>query len=221
MNVDNREERSKKRKSKKKKHKFILIIIWAFLALLMVYGTVTGINIYRNIQPSADSDTPTQIEGIPVIVDLLPEGIPGRIGQKMKIQYIVIHETGNPGTNANALAHNTYLHKEALSIPISWHYTVDDHEIYKHLPDNEVGFHAGDQYRENGGNMNGIGIEMCINPENDYDQTLQNTAALVRYLLVQHDLTIKEVKKHQDFSGKNCPQNLIVSDRWEEFLKMI
>ncbi len=50
------------------------------------------------------------------------------------------HETGNPGRNADAESHNNYLHEEADSQQKSWHYTVDGHEIYYHIPDNEIAF---------------------------------------------------------------------------------
>ncbi|MUU13049.1 MAG: hypothetical protein EP146_18145 [Oscillibacter sp.] len=32
----------------------------------------------------------------------------------------------------------------AQAAPVSWHYTVDDHSIYQHLPDCERAYHAGD-----------------------------------------------------------------------------
>ncbi|MEG1584351.1 MAG: N-acetylmuramoyl-L-alanine amidase, partial [Anaerovorax sp.] len=151
----------------------------------------------------------------------LPVGTPGRPGETRNIKYIVIHETGNTGSNANAAAHDSYLHKVSATEPLAWHYTVDATEIYKHLPDNEIGFHAGDKLVKNGGNLNGIGIEMCVNPENDYEQTLLNTAALVRYLMDAYHIPLEDVKKHQDFSGKICPERLIESGRWEEFINLI
>jgi len=104
---------------------------------------------------------------------------------------------------------------------LSWHYTVDDHEIYQHLPDNEIGFHAGDGLKSNGGNLNGIGIELSINPENDYEQTLINAAALVNFLLEAYKLDIEDVKKHENFSGKICPERLIEDNRCDEFLIMV
>ena len=74
---------------------------------------------------------------------------------------------------------------------------------------------------ENGGNMCGIGIEMCVNPESDYETTLNNAAALAARLMEAYDLPMKALKKHQDFSGKNCPQRLIEAGRWEEFCDMV
>jgi len=31
--------------------------------------------------------------------------------------------------------------------PVSWHYTVDDNGVYQHLPENIIGYHAGDGLR--------------------------------------------------------------------------
>ncbi|MDD4564385.1 MAG: N-acetylmuramoyl-L-alanine amidase [Eubacteriales bacterium] len=162
-----------------------------------------------------------EIEEIPIITDFILENTQGRPGHLRKIKYIVIHETGNRGRNANAASHNNYLHTEADNQQKSWHYTVDDHEIYYHIPDNEIAFHAGDGLSKDGGNLNGIGIEMCVNPENDYELTLQNTAKLAAMLLEAYDLDIRDVKKHEDFSGKNCPEILLKEGRWDEFVEMV
>lgn len=190
-----------------------MIGIGILIALLI--GAAIGI---LSSLPTKERPQVTQIKGIPVITDILPKDIPGRPGTKRKIKYIVIHETGNAGTNANAASHDNYLHRAATQTQLSWHYTVDDHEIYQHLPDNEIGFHAGDGYQKNGGNMNGIGIEMCVNPENDYEQTLKNTQILIRYLMDAYGLKLEDVKKHQDFSGKVCPEKLIKEKKWNLFL---
>ena len=68
---------------------------------------------------------------------------------------------------------------------VSWHYTVDDHEIYHHLPDDEPGYHAGDLMEADGGNMNGVGIEMCVNEDGNYEQTLVNAERLCARLREQ------------------------------------
>ncbi len=197
-----------------------IITILTFLLFIITGMTIGGVA-YLSSLPSIESPIPLQVERIPIYVDLLPVGISGYIGQEMKIKHIVVHETGNPRVGSDAAAHNEYIHKAAQKTPISWHYTVDDHQIYKHLPDNQVGFHAGDKFKQGGGNMNGIGIEMCVNADGNFEQTLQNTAALIRYLMKEYELTIYDVKKHQDFSGKTCPETLILTGRWEEFLNMI
>ena len=99
---------------------------------------------------------------------------------------------------------------------------MDDHEIYHHLPDDETAYHAGDGMEQNGGNMNGIGIEMCVNSDGNYEQTLLNTEKLCARLLIEYDLNpSKALKKHQDFSGKICPSTLINSGRWDEFCSAV
>ena len=89
------------------------------------------------------------------------------------------------------------------------------------MPDNEVGYHAGDSSWKEGGNRNGIGIELCVNQGGNFEQTMRNAAQLTAYLLLQYHLTIDDVKKHQDFSGKICPSTIIETNRWQDFLNMV
>ncbi|MFQ9799234.1 MAG: N-acetylmuramoyl-L-alanine amidase family protein [Clostridia bacterium] len=163
--------------------------------------------------PKVDS-----IDGIPLTVDLIPNGSEGRPGTKRTVQYVVIHETGNtdPGTGAS---NHARLLASGENGSTSWHYTVDDHEIYQHLPDNEVGWHCGDG-REGPGNQTGIGIELCVNPEGDFDSTFDNAARLTAYLLEAYELTLQDVRQHYDFSGKDCPEQIREQNRWEEFLEV-
>jgi N-acetylmuramoyl-L-alanine amidase CwlA len=193
--------------------------------LMVMASVITAIilaaYVYISSLPTELREAVTEVDAIPVITDFIPKDTIERPGQERKIEYIVIHETGNAGRNADAASHNHYLHEEANNQQKSWHYTVDDHEIYYHIPDNEVAFHAGDGLSKDGGNLNGIGIEMCINPENDYEQTLKNTAKLTAMLLKAYDLDIGSVKKHQDFSGKDCPERLLEAGRWDDFIDMV
>ena len=158
---------------------------------------------------------------IPVYEDFLPETAMARTGEERKILYVVIHETDNVNEGADAEAHNNFIHTNGASNELSWHYTVDDHEIWHHLPDNETAFHAGDHMEDKGGNKNGIGVEMCVNADGDYEKTLQNAQLLAAQLLYEYDLDIDALKKHQDFSGKICPSKLINADRWDEFVQKV
>ncbi|MGN1295785.1 MAG: hypothetical protein ACI4U5_05190, partial [Bacilli bacterium] len=65
------------------------------------------------------------------------------------------------------------------------------------------------------------GIETCVNSGSDYTSTLFKTAELVSELLIKYNLSINDVKKHYDFSGKICPKALINSGNWEEFIKLV
>lgn len=186
---------------------------------------VAAVNLLANLFDreviTEKSAYPDELNGIKVYTDILPKGIPGRPAKKREIKYIIIHETDNERSSADAKAHNHYLHNIAKTKKLSWHYTVDDSRIYHHLPDNEISFNAGDGQAKNGGNVNGIGIEMCVNKGGDYEKTLGNTSSLVAFLINEYELSINDVKKHQDFSGKTCPARLINDARWDEFLSMI
>lgn len=211
------EERKRLREKRKKRIRRRRICFLA--AAVLICGAAYAA--WSREQPSKEAPRVAEIDGVPVYQALVDRDTPGRPGTEKKIKYIVIHETGNTGKNAGAASHASYLSDSVRKEAKSWHYTVDDHEIYQHIPDNEVAFHAGDRLDRDGGNLNGIGIEMCVNPENDYEKTLHHTAALTAHLMKDYHLNIKDVKKHQDFSGKNCPELLIESGRWEEFLDMV
>lgn len=164
----------------------------------------------------------------------------GKMGVKMIPQYVVIHDTGMTNPEDNAAGLSRYIHAQATSPTgrvASWHFSIDDHECYNHLPTDEQAWHAGDGknaylttyfnqgYQKEcigGGNQNGIGIESCINPGNDYPLTVLRLARLTAQLLKQYDLGFDRIKQHYDFSGKNCP-NVIraTSGMWEFFLSAV
>ncbi len=122
---------------------------------------------------------------------------------KREIKYIVIHETGN--TDAGALNHAKYLKNNENKQATSWHYTVDNHYVINHIPDNEVAYHAGDGLKDDGGNKNGIGIEMCVNKDDDFFYNMHRTAKLTAHLIDKYNLDLSCVKTHSDFAKKNCP----------------
>lgn len=157
---------------------------------------------------------------IPIKVDLIKKA--KRPGYAMKPEYITIHQTGNTSKGANAEMHNRYVHNVAPNP--SWHYTVDDKEIYQHLPLDENGWHAGDG--TNGtGNRKSISIEICVNRDGNLAWAEANAAWLAAKL-------IKEVgslkpfsacmKQHYDWSKKNCPAQIRGrKNGWAEFLGQV
>lgn len=134
------------------------------------------------------------------------------------VYWVVIHDTANTNPGAGALAHANYLYSNAMAgtqLWVSWHFTMDDKEVYQHLPETERGYHAGDGSTlpgqgtyTGGGNRNGIGIEMGVNQDADVYRIWQRTAKLANGLLVKYNLPSDHMKYHVDFSGKNCPQTL-------------
>ncbi|MBP0979095.1 MAG: N-acetylmuramoyl-L-alanine amidase [Oscillospiraceae bacterium] len=156
-----------------------------------------------------------------IIQDFIKLGSKCRPGKKNPKKWIVIHETGNSSPKAGAKNHSNYIKNLAIQNKtyLSWHYSVDDKEIYQHIPDDEISWNAGDGQKIGGGNMAGISIEICVNSGSDFKEALNNAAYLTGYLLLKHNLDISAVKQHFDFSGKNCPQKIRESNLWNEFLK--
>ncbi len=162
----------------------------------------------------------SDVMGIPVHHEYVPETYQKRPMILREIRYIVIHETDNVEESADAHNHSLYITSNSTDIN-SWHYTVDDHSIYHHIPDEEVAWHAGDQLTEHGGNHSGVGIEMCVNEGGDFAKTMDNTAKLTATLLHEYNLGVNDVKRHYDFSGKLCPAHLIEESEWEAFLVLV
>ena len=117
--------------------------------------------------------------------------------------YITVHETGNKNRGANARNHANYINNGSSA---TWHYTVDDKEVIKHFNHNISCWHCGDG-RKNG-NLNSIGIEMCINSDGDFNKTITNTIELIQYLMKELNIPIDRVVQHNYWSGKNCPANI-------------
>lgn len=183
---------------------FVALLAWALLKAL-------------GGEPQ-QGEYPQQVLGVPVYTSLAPEGGKNRPGTKREIQYIVIHETGNPAAGADAKAHGK-LQAGGGEGTTSWHYTVDEREIWHSIPDDEVAYHAGDG-PEGEGNLHGIGIELCVNQDGDFEKTFDNAARLTGWLMHTYDIPIDRVRQHFDFSGKNCPEQIRAQDRMDRFLEL-
>lgn len=195
---------------------FALLLVIVFAAMLYSYDKYTR---FHRLPP--DLQQMQQSIGIPITERLIGENSAGRPGIKREVKWVVIHETANHSRGADARAHSAYILKHSVDHALSWHYTVDDREIYHHLPDNEVGWHAGDSLSTGGGNACGIGIEICVNDDGNFEKSLENAAKLSAFLLDHYHLPTSHLKQHADFMDKNCPQTLRDSGRWEEFVQMV
>lgn len=190
------------------------VLLIAAVVLLVLHPWVDAEPYSRN-RPEVD-----EVLGVPLSVQYISQELDNRPGILRRIQYIVIHETANHNLGADAQAHADYLAAGGEE-DTSWHYTVDDHQIVQHIPDNEVSWNAGDKLRENGGNLNGISIELCVNDDGDFEKTFDNGARLTAYLLDAYDLDTGAVLQHFNFNGKNCPMTIRDTGRWDEFIQLV
>lgn len=123
-------------------------------------------------------------------------------------RYIVIHDTDNRKFGANAMANRNYFanHIEAKA---SAHFTVDQNNIIQCLEETWRGWHVGDGDNPFINNSNTIGIELCVNVDNDFNKTLENGIALTKYLMDKYSIPADRVVRHYDVSGKICPKMMI------------
>lgn len=190
------------------------VLLIAAVVLLVLHPWVDAEPYSRN-RPEVD-----EVLGVPLSVQYISQELDNRPGILRRIQYIVIHETANHNLGADAQAHADYL-AAGGDEDTSWHYTVDDHQIVQHIPDNEVSWNAGDKLHENGGNLNGISIELCVNDDGDFEKTFDNGARLTAYLLDAYVLDTGAVLQHFNFNGKNCPMTIRDTGRWDEFIQLV
>lgn len=134
-----------------------------------------------------------------------------------EIKYIVIHDTANYSSGADALRHYYYF-KDSI-VQSSAHYVVDDTQAIELISPEYAAWHAGDGRGRFGiRNSNSIGIEMCVNGDSDYDKMMKNTLSLVKILMKKYKIKAENVVRHYDASRKLCPGSMSVNN-WEMWKK--
>ncbi len=74
---------------------------------------------------------------------IIPEGLGNRPKTiKESTKYITVHDTAGAREGAGAVAHKVYVCNGGNQT--SWHYSLGNDGIFHHLPNDEVGWHAGD-----------------------------------------------------------------------------
>lgn len=129
---------------------------------------------------------------------------------------ICIHNTDNDAPAKNEIA---YMKRNDNST--SFHIAVDDKEAIQAIPVTRNAWHAGD-----GGNGTGnrkyIAIEICysLSGGSRFIQAEKNAAKVTANILMDRGWGVDRVKRHYDFSGKNCPRRTMAMG-WERFLNMV
>lgn len=154
-------------------------------------------------------------------------GTSPRPGTKLRaFRGITIHDTGNPSATANAEAHANLLLGSWANKPepVSWHYCVDDHSIFRSIPEDEVSWHASDGTYGPGNNET-ISMETCVNAGGDYDATMRHAADLCADILRRRGITQAKAYlfQHYDFAPdkKNCPAYIRAKGLWPYFVAMV
>ena len=154
---------------------------------------------------------------------MIAPGKKNRPGIKIVPTHITIHNTDNTDAGADAAAHsgfvrNTgyYVLKSGKKNWVSWHFTVDDKAAIRHLPSNELGYHAGP------GNAVSVAIEICMNKGIDRAAADSRAALLTATLMGQLGIPASKVVPHKQWTGKICPSILLggkpAGARWSAFI---
>lgn len=133
----------------------------------------------------------------------------------MTPQYVTVHDTANSATASNEISYMISNNNQT-----SFHIAVDEKEAIQGLPLDRNAWACGDGANGNG-NRKSISVEIC-RPTNSnrslYDQAEENAVYVVARLLYQYSLGIDRLKKHQDWSGKMCPNVILSENRWAGFV---
>lgn len=131
-----------------------------------------------------------------------------RTGKKTKKSSITIHSTANP--KSTALNERNWLVNPNNKRVASWHIAVDDEMVVEAIPLDEQAYHSGNGV----GNNSSIGIEIC--ESGNREKTIQNTIELVSKMLYERNWNVSSLRRHYDWSGKNCPR-IFSNDNWKDW----
>ena len=126
-------------------------------------------------------------------------------------KWIVIHETDNYSKGAGALKH-AQAHKNGnLSTSVHWY--VDDTVAVQTLYYSDGAYAVGRQYGTplvaGVTNTNSINIEICVNPDSNYDTARANCVELVRQIMAETGISADHVIRHYDAKRKHCPRKML------------
>jgi N-acetylmuramoyl-L-alanine amidase CwlA len=125
-------------------------------------------------------------------------------GRTYKKTTITAHSTGN--ANSTAQNERDWLDNESNTRDASWNYVVAEDVIIQALPDDAETWHCSNST----GNKHSLSVEIC--ESGDRKKTLLNATEFIASKLKELNLTVSDLRKHYDWSGKNCPRILIYDD---------
>ena len=213
-------ERIAKRKHKRMGNLFMHMIVCSSLIIILI--TVAAVVLKSSAAESPDDTEETISETKCVVAppkyreQLLPVNEYSRPGTTLaEVKWIVIHYTGNTGKNAQ----QNYSYFEGLAESgqtyASSHFIVGlGGEIIQCVPLDEIA------YASNERNVDTISIECCIDNEEGHfnEKTYDSLVHLTAWLMGEYDVPVKDVIRHYDVTGKNCPKYFVEhKSAWEDF----
>lgn len=131
-----------------------------------------------------------------------------------KIEGIVIHDTANRASGANAEMHYRYFNaanrgaSADIFIDKDSIWIVNDYKKYYTWQCGDNPLYTKRRFY----NANSIGIELCVNDMNNINAVIDNTVFIVRRLMTELNIPLDNVVRHYDCSGKMCPGTIPMVD---------
>lgn len=153
---------------------------------------------------------------------IVPDSVSNRVsfGRGNPRNYLTIHQTGNTDEGSNAMAHHSL--QARSGVDYGWHWQVDDEfAIQTHDHDFKI-WNAGDGRGK--GNTESISIEICVNSDGDYVQSVENGAKLAAMILKEENINISNMVQHNYWSGKDCPHEIRYGKdgiTWTDFVNKV
>ena len=133
-------------------------------------------------------------------------------------EYIVVHYTANDGdTDEN----NGEYYGRPQERKASAHLFVDDDSCTSSVPLESIAYHCGATVYKHPycRNHNSIGVEICDDIRNGIiypsQKTIENTLAVVRWLMAKYNIPKERVIRHYDVTGKLCPAYWVDDAKWK------
>ena len=199
--------------------------MWLGLIFLIVLAVFLGIT--KKVKPGWFTREYFEMEGKDIDaskpeidVQLLTVNEYSRPGTETeKITGIVVHYTANPGSTA--MDNRNYFEglKDTHITEASSNFIIGiEGEIVQCVPTWEVA------YASNSRNIDTVSIECCHPDESGKftEETYRSMVQLCAWLCLKFDLSEKDVIRHYDVTGKNCPKYFVEDKKaWKRFRKDI
>lgn len=201
---------------RKIKHKKITkIVLTVVICAVIIVCAALGIVLHKNDGkfPPRPLNAKTLVVPDYVETQLLHMGL-ARTGVKLvEINNIVIHYVGNPQSTAQN--NRDYFNK--IDTEVCSHFVIGlDGEIIQCVPLDEK------SNASNNRNLDTISIEVC-HPDDTgkfNDATYESLVKLTAWLCDNSRLKAKDVIRHYDITGKECPKYFVTNENeWENFLE--
>jgi len=145
---------------------------------------------------------------ITVTKNNLKQGHKVRPGNKINVQYICIHSTGNP--NSTAANERAWLDNPSNNRQASWNYCIDEKQCIEAIPPGE------EAWAQQAGNKSCVSIEIC--ESGNRAVTVERAAEFAAQLLKERGWGIDKLRRHYDFySSKYCPAIFYKNGSWAQW----